>query len=232
MIYNYPEQLLADAGVMVIEHADFDGMERLSAVLGAQIMSTFDAPSQDVLGSCALIEEVMIGEDKVIKFSGCQRNEACSIVLRGSGNHILDEAERSLHDAICVLVSAVKNHRTIYGGGNAEMRMALAVQELANTVEGKQSLAIEAFAKALRQLPTIIADNAGYDSAEIVQNLRSAIANGDSEAGLNMFTGKVDNMKNLGITECLRVKEQALVSATEAAEMILRVDNIVKCAPR
>lgn len=131
LIYNYPEQLLADANVMVIEHADFDGMERLAAVLGAEILSTFDDPSSDVLGSCAKIEEVMIGEDKVIKFAGCQRNEACSIVLRGSGNHILDEAERSLHDAICVLVSAVKNHKTIYGGGNAEIRMALAVQDLA-----------------------------------------------------------------------------------------------------
>ena len=150
LIYNYPEQLLADAGVMVIEHADFDGIERLAAVLGAEILSTFDDPSSDVLGSCASIEEVMIGEDKVIKFAGCQRNEACSIVLRGSGNHILDEAERSLHDAICVLISAVKNHKTIYGGGNAEIRMSLAVQDLANTVEGKQALAIEAFARALR----------------------------------------------------------------------------------
>lgn len=150
LIYNYPEQLLADAGVMVIEHADFDGIERLAAVLGAEILSTFDDPNADVLGSCANIEEVMIGEDKVIKFSGCQRNEACSIVLRGSGNHILDEAERSLHDAICVLISAVKNHKTIYGGGNAEIRMSLAVHDLANTVEGKQALAIEAFSRALR----------------------------------------------------------------------------------
>lgn len=232
LIYNYPEQLLADAGVMVIEHADFDGMERLSAVLGAEILSTFDAPNPDVLGSCAAITEIMIGEDKMIKFAGCQRGEACSIILRASGSHILDEAERSLHDAICVLVAAVKNHRTIYGGGNAEIRMALAVQDLANSTEGKQALAIEAFAKALKQLPTIIADNAGYDSAEIVQNLRSAISNGELEAGLNMHEGKVDNMKTLGVTECLRVKEQALISATEAAEMILRVDDIVKCAPR
>lgn len=234
LIYNYPEQLMADAGVMVIEHADFDGMERLSAVLGAQIMSTFDDPdcSSEVLGSCAKIEEIMIGEDKVIAFSGCQRNEACSIVVRGSGNHILDEAERSLHDAICVLVAAIKNHKTIYGGGNPEIRMALAVSDLAKTIEGKQALAVEAFSKALHQLPTIIADNAGYDSAEIVQNLRSAIVNGDEEAGLNMFTGQVGNMRELGVTECLRVKEQALVSATEAAEMILRVDDIVKCAPR
>lgn len=137
LIYNYPEQMLADAGIMVIEHADFDGMERLSAVLGAEIVSTFDAPSQEVLGNCATIEEVMIGEDKVLKFSGCARNEACSIILRGSGAHILDEAERSLHDAICVLVSAVKNHRVVYGGGNPEIRMSLAVDELAKSVEGK-----------------------------------------------------------------------------------------------
>jgi len=137
LIYNYPEQLLADAGVMVIEHADFDGIERLSAVLGSDILSTFDTPDTAVLGTCGGIEEVMIGEDKVIKFSGCQRNEACTIVLRGSGAHILDEAERSLHDAICVLMATVKNHKIIYGGGNAEMRMSLAVDDLARGMSGK-----------------------------------------------------------------------------------------------
>jgi len=91
---------------MVIEHSDFDGTERLAAVLGADIVSTFDTPDSTKLGTCATIEEIMIGEDKVIKFSGCAANEACSIVLRGSGSHILDEAERSLHDAICVLTAA------------------------------------------------------------------------------------------------------------------------------
>jgi len=137
LVYNYPEQLLADAGVIVIEHADFDGVERLSAILGSDIMSTFDSPETAILGTCGSIEEIMIGEDKVIQFSGCSRNEACTIVLRGSGAHILDEAERSLHDAICVLVQAVKNHRIIYGGGNAEMRMSLAVDDLARTLSGK-----------------------------------------------------------------------------------------------
>lgn len=232
LIYNYPEQLMADKGVMVIEHADFDGIERLSAILGSDILSTFDSPETAVLGTCDSIEEIMIGEDKVIKFSGCQRNEACTIVLRGSGAHILDEAERSLHDAICVLIAAVKNHKTIYGGGNAEMRMSLAVDELANKLQGKQAIACEAFARALRQLPTIISDNAGYDSAELVANLRSEIFNGNVTSGLNMFKGEVACMRELGVTEALRVKEQALTSATEAAEMILRVDDIVRCAPR
>merc|ERR1712183_251692 len=232
LIYNYPEQLLADAGVMVIEHADFDGIERLSAVLGSDILSTFDDPEGAKLGSCDSIKEVMIGEDKVIKFEGCKQNEACTIVIRGSGGHILDEAERSLHDAICVLVAAVKNHKTIYGGGNAEMRMSLAVDELAREMSGKQAIAVEAFARALRQLPTIICENAGYDSAELVTNLRSEIVKGSLTSGLNMYAGKVDDMQKMGVTEAFRVKEQALNSATEAAEMILRVDNIVRCAPR
>jgi len=232
LIYNYPEQLLAQAGVIVIEHADFDGVERLSAVLGSEILSTFDNPNPDSLGSCDMLEEIMIGEDKVIKFSGCHKNEACTIVLRGSGQHILDEAERSLHDAICVLIAASKNHKTILGGGNSEMRMSLAVDELAKSMSGKQAIAVEAFARALRQLPTIICENGGYDAAELVTNLRSEIFNGNTSAGINMFAGKVDNMVTLGVTECFRVKEQALVSATEAAEMILRVDDIVRCAPR
>jgi len=150
LIYNYPEQLLAEKGVMVIEHADFDGTERLAAVLGADILSTFDTPETARLGTCSLIEEIMIGEDKVLKFSGCKAGEACSIVLRGSGSHILDEAERSLHDVICVLIAAVKNHLVVYGGGNTEIKMSLAVDELAKSVKGKKSLAIEAYARALK----------------------------------------------------------------------------------
>lgn len=112
------------------------------------------------------------------------------------------------------------------------MQMSLAVDDLAKSVAGKQALAIEAFARALRALPTIIAENGGYDAAEVVQNLKSEVFNGKKTSGINMFTGKVDCMQKLGVTECFRVKEQALNSATEAAEMILRVDNIVRCAPR
>ena len=232
LIYNYPEQLMAEKGVMVIEHADFDGTERLAAVLGAHILSTFDQPELHMLGKCELIEQQMIGEDKVIKFSGCKSNEACSIVLRGSGKHVLDEAERSLHDALCVLVQTVKNSKVVYGGGHTEVRMANAVERLASRVKGKEGMAIEGFARALRALPTAIADNAGYDSAELIQNLRAELNDGNPTAGLNMFKGVIGDMEKLGVTECLRVKEQALISASEATEMILRVDEVIKCAPR
>jgi len=139
LIYNYPEQLLAENGIMVIEHADFDGIQRLAAATGAEILSTFDSPerSEKVMGFCATIEEIMIGEDKVIKFSGCKRGEACTIVLRGASTHIVEEAERSLHDALCVLITTVKNRRVVFGGGNSELNMALEVEKLSKTVKGK-----------------------------------------------------------------------------------------------
>jgi len=140
LIYNYPEELLAQKGVMVIEHADFDGIERLAASTGAEILSTFDAPErgEQVLGACKRIEEILIGEDKLIKFSGTRKGEACTVVLRGASTHILDEAERSLHDALCVLNDTVKTSRVVYGGGNTEMKMSIAVDQLAKTVKGKQ----------------------------------------------------------------------------------------------
>merc|ERR1712151_122435 len=108
LIYNYPDQLFKENGVMAIEHSDFEGSERLAAVLGADIASTFDNPEETKLGFCKRIEEIMIGEDKVIKFSGCAQGEACTIVLRGASQHILDEAERSLHDALAVLYQTVQ----------------------------------------------------------------------------------------------------------------------------
>jgi len=136
---------------MVIEHADFEGIERLAVATGSEIISTFDEPERnDVLGFAQKIEEILIGEDRFIKFSGCKSNKSCTIVLRGSSKHILDEAERSFHDAICVLVNTVKNNRVLYGGGNSEMRMAAAVEKLAKTVKGKTAIAIEAYARALR----------------------------------------------------------------------------------
>ncbi|XP_050394168.2 T-complex protein 1 subunit beta [Patella vulgata] len=232
LIYNYPEQLFADAGVMAIEHADFDGIERLALVTGGEITSTFDCPDMVKLGTCDLIEQVMIGEDQLIKFSGVALGEACTVILRGATQQILDESERSLHDALCVLSQTVKETRTVFGGGSSEMLMADAVAKLAAKTPGKEAVAMEAFAKSLRALPTCIADNAGYDSADLVAQLRAAHTEGKHTYGLDMEQGVVGDMEALGITESFQVKRQVLLSAAEAAEMILRVDNIIKAAPR
>ncbi|ERN09244.1 T-complex protein 1 subunit beta isoform X2 [Amborella trichopoda] len=232
LIYNYPEELFADAGVLAIEHADFDGIERLALVTGAEIASTFDNPESVKLGHCKLIEEIMIGEDKLIHFSGVEMGQACTIVLRGASSHVLDEAERSLHDALCVLSQTVTDSRVLLGGGWPEMVMAKEVDDLARRTPGKKSLAIEAFSRALQAIPTIIADNAGLDSAELVAQLRAEHHKDETKAGIDVISGAVGDMEILGISESFKVKQAILLSATEAAEMILRVDEIITCAPR
>lgn len=232
LIYNFPESIFTENGVVSIEHADFDGIERLAAVTGGEIASTFDRPELVKLGHCAKLDEVMIGEDKLIRFSGCAGGQACTIVLRGASNHLLDEAERSLHDALCVLTETIKETRVVRGGGCAEMLMACAIDKEAITVAGKEALAMEAFSAALRQLPTIIADNCGLDSSGLVAQLRASHVKGDNFAGLDVRNGVIADMRSLGITEAYKSKLQVLVSAAEAAEMILRVDHIIKAAPR
>ena len=137
---------------MAIEHADFVGVERLALVTGSDIASTFDHPELVKLGHCDLIEEVIIGEDRLIRFSGVKAGESCTVVLRGATSQLLDEAERSLHDALCVLSQTVKEPGTVLGGGCSEVLMAKAVDEVAVVTPGKKALAVEAFARALRQV--------------------------------------------------------------------------------
>ncbi|GER38779.1 T-complex protein 1 subunit beta [Striga asiatica] len=206
LIYNFPEELFADAGVLAIEHADFDGIERLALVTGGEIASTFDNPESVKLGHCNVIEEIMIGEDKLIHFSGVAMGQACTIVLRGA--------------------------RVLFGGGWPEMVMAKAVDELARKTPGKKAHAIEAFSRALVAIPTTIADNAGLDSAELVAQLRAEHHKEGTSAGIDVISGSVGDMSELGISESFKVKQAVLLSATEAAEMILRVDEIITCAPR
>ena len=232
LIYDYPEQIFTDAGVVSIEHADFDGIERLAAVTGGEIASTFDRPDLVMLGECKLIDEIIVGEDRLIRFSGCKSGTACTIILRGASSHLLEEAERSLHDALCVLTETVKETRVICGGGCLEMLMANAIDLEVPKTAGKAALAMEAFSRALRQLPSIIADNAGLDSSELTTQLRAAHARGEKNAGLDVYNGCIGDMWELGVREAYKSKLQVLVSAAEAAEMILRVDDIIKCAPR
>lgn len=232
LIYDWPEQLFTDAGINSIEHADFDGVERLALVTGGEVISTFDDPSNVKLGYCDCIEEIIIGEDVMTKFSGVAKGEACTIVLRGATEQLLDESERSLHDALSVLSQTTVETRTVLGGGCSETNMSKAVDQAAQNVSGKKSLAIEAFARALRQLPTILADNAGFDSSELVTRLRSSVYNGLITSGLDLNKGDIADMRELGIVESYKLKYAVVSSASEAAEVLLRVDNIIRAKPR
>lgn len=232
LIYDYPEQLFTDAKINSIEHADFDGVERLALVTGGEVVSTFDNPERVKLGHCDSIDEVIIGEDVLIKFSGVAAGEACTIVLRASTEQGLEEAERALHDALSVLSQTTRESRTCLGGGSSEMVMSKAVDQAAANETGKRSLAVEAFARALRQLPTILADNAGFDSSELVSKLRAAIYGGMTTSGLDLNNGVIADMRELGIVESFKLKRAVVSSASEAADVLLRVDNIIRAKPR
>ena len=234
LIYNWPEQLFSDAGIVSIEHADFDGIERLALVTGGEITSTFDHPESVKLGHCDLIEEVIIGEDTLIKFSGVAAGQACTIVLRGATEQLLDEAERSLHDALAVLSQTVREPKTTLGGGCAEMVMVKAVEQESPNVAGKKAIAVESFARALQQLPTILADNAGFDSPDLIARLKKEIYRGKTSSGLDLLKagGGIADMREQGVIEAYKLKRAMVSSASEAAELLLRVDNIIRSAPR
>jgi len=232
LIYNYPEEIFANNGIMAIEHADFEGIERLAKALGADVLSTFDETDRVRYGFAGRIEETMIGESTVIKFSGLPAGEACTIVLRGASGHILDEAERSLHDALCVVSQTVGETRTVLGAGCSEMIMAKAVDDQAKLTPGKQSLAMLGFADALRKIPTIIADNAGLDSNELVTRMTAEHYKGNSTAALDIEKGEVGCAAKMKITESFKVKNSVVTYASEAAEMILRVDDVLRAVPR
>ena len=232
LIYDYPEQLMADSGINTIEHADFDGIERLALVTGAEVVSTFDHPEKTKLGHCDCIEEIIVGEDVMTRFLGVAEGKACTIVLRGATNQVLDEAERALHDALSVLLQTTSETAVVLGGGLSEMVMLKAVEQAAANQTGKKSLAVELFAFALRQLPTVLADNAGFDSADLVLKLRASIYSGIMTLGLDLNKGIIADMRELGIVELYKLKRTVVALAAEAAEVLLRVDNIIRAKPR
>jgi T-complex protein 1 subunit beta len=212
---------------MVIEHADFEGVERLAAATGAEILSTFDNPErkEEVLGYAEKIEEIMIGEDKVIRFSGCKKDEACTIVLRGASTHILDEAERSLHDALCILLKSIRNPRFIWGGGFTEMKVGSSLENISKKFEGKLSLSIASFANAIQRIPEILVENAGLESLFLLNKFRNSLKIGKIFC-LNIDNEDVLDAKQTGLIENTKLKTQIIISAVEAIEMIIRIDKM------
>lgn len=250
LVYDWPEQLLQDHHVMCIEHADFEGVERVAAAVGARIQGTFDGNSSEgyQLGACERVESVDVFGEEMTKFVGLPATgHAATIVLRGATEVLLDEAERSLHDALRVLSTLFLkgDARTVLGAGHAELMMAanvdcgLGAAISAGTVSGKTALAVEAFARALRALPLAIADNAGLDGTDVVGQLKllhanAALDNTFSLMGLQIggSGNGVGDVRQLGVIESYQLKRQVVLAASEAAEMLLRVDYIFREAPK
>jgi len=202
-------------------------MKKLAKATGAKIVSNIQEISKDDLGYAGLVEERTIGDDEMTFVERCKNPKAVSIMLRGGTEHVVDELERAMHDALCVVGVAVEDGTFVVGGGAAEMEVASKLRKYAPTVGGRGQLAVEAFADALEVVPRTLAESAGLDQIDTLVELRAEHEKGNKYAGLDVHTGKVSDMQKIGIIEPARIKMQAIGSAAEAAMMILRIDDVI-----
>jgi len=219
---------LAKKNIMAVKNLSSGDMEKLAKATGGTILASTKDVAADALGEAKLVEEVKIGDDKLVYVRDCKDPRAVTVMIRGGSDHVVDEAERSFHDALCVVRNAVEDRKVVAGGGAPEAETAKQLREYAVKVGGREQLAIEAYAEALETVPLTIAENAGLDPIDIMVEIRSKHAEpGNKWFGVQVRTGKITDMLAENIIEPLRVKQQVIKSATEAASMLLRIDDVV-----
>jgi chaperonin GroEL (HSP60 family) len=219
---------LSKKNILAVKNVSSSDMEKLAKATGASILASTKDISSEALGEAKLVEEVKIGDDKLVYVRDCKDPRAVTVVIRGGSEHVVDEAERSFHDALCVVRNAVEDQKIVAGGGAPEAETAKQLREFAVKVGGREQLAIEAYAEALETIPITIAENAGLDPIDIMVELRSKHSDPANKwYGVQVKTGKIADMFADNVIEPLRVKEQVVKSATEAASMLLRIDDVV-----
>lgn len=218
---------IAKAGILAVRRLKTSDLKRLARATGASILTTLDDITPESLGCAGIVEERIMAADEVIVVERCQNPRAVTILLHGGTEHSVDELERAVHDAVRVVGIVVEDGEYVVGGGAPEIALARDLREYAVTIGGREQLAVEAFARALEVIPRTIAENAGLDSVDALVTLRAAHESGKQNAGIDVSTGEAVDMEELGVVEPLRVKTQAISSATEAAVMILRIDDII-----
>jgi len=226
-IDDLAQHYLAKTGILAARRVKESDMKKLAKATGAKTVSNSQEISKDDLGYAGLVEERTIGEDEMIFVERCKNPKAVSIILRGGTEHVVDELERAMHDALCVVGVAVEDGTFVVGGGAAEMELASKLRRYAPRIGGREQLAVEAFADALEVVPRTLAESAGLDQIDTLVELRAEHEKGNKYAGLNVHTGKVTDMQKIGVIEPARIKMQAIGSAAEAATMILRIDDVV-----
>ncbi len=226
-IDDLAQHYLAKAGIFAVRRVKKSDMEKLAKATGASILSDLDEIKPEDLGEAGKVEERKIGEDKMVFITDCKEAKAVSILVRGGTEHVVDEIERGLKDALSVIAVAIEDGKMITGGGSAATEIALGLRDYAATVGGREQLAIEKFADAVEVVPRALATNAGIDPIDILIKLRKAHSEGKKYHGVDVFKGDIADMRENNVLEPLRVGVQAIKSATEAAIMILRIDDII-----
>ncbi|KUO39838.1 MAG: thermosome subunit [Candidatus Hadarchaeum yellowstonense] len=227
-IDDVAQHYLAKAGILAARRVKESDMEKLARATGGNCVTNIKDLSPKDLGTAELVEERKIAGDEMIFVEGCKDPRAVSILVRGGTEHVVDEVERAVHDAISVVSAAIEDGKIVAGGGAPEIEVAKGLRDYSESVGGREALAVNAFADAIEVIPRTLAENAGLDPIDILVQLRSAHEkNGGKNIGIDVISGKVLNTLEQGIVEPLRVKVQAIKSATEVTEMILRIDDVI-----
>ncbi len=226
-IDDLAQHFLQKEGIYAVRRVKKSDMEKLAKATGANIVSKLSELDKADLGQAALVELRRYQEDEMTFVTGCKNPKAVSVLIRGGTEHVVDEIERSLDDAMSVVAVSIEDGKMITGGGSTAVELALRLREYAATIGGREQIAIDAFASAMEVVPTALAENAGHDPIDILIDLRKAHKSGKVNAGINVFTGKVIDMLKENVLEPFRVGKQAINSATDAAVMILRIDDVI-----
>ncbi|MGQ9788905.1 MAG: thermosome subunit beta [Candidatus Hadarchaeaceae archaeon] len=232
-IDDLAQHYLAKAGIYAVRRAKKSDMDKLARATGGKVVTNLDDLTAKDLGYANLVEERKIGDDKMTFVEGCKDPKAVSILIRGGTEHVVDEVERGLHDALCVVGAAIEDGKYVVGGGAPEVELAKLLREYAETIGGREALAIDAFANAIESIPRTLAENAGLDSIDILVELRAKHEKSNGKYfGIDAYKGKIADMFTEGVIEPLRSKNQAIKSASEAAIMILRIDDVISASKR
>ncbi len=226
-IDDVAQHYLAKKGVLTARRVKKSDMEKLARATGGKIVSNISDLSEDDLGTAGIVEEKKISGEEMVFVRDCKNPKAVSILIRGGTEHVVAEVERAIEDAIGAVSSALEVGKIVAGGGAPEEAVARELREFAQSYSGREQLAILAFADAMEIIPRTLAENAGLDPIDMLVELRSAHEDENKTHGIDVSLGKIVNMKTKGVIEPLKIKTQAIKSAAEAAEMILRIDDII-----
>jgi thermosome len=227
-IDDMAQHFLAKEGILTARRVKESDMEKLARATGGRVTTDLADLTSEDLGFAGLVEERKIGDDKMIFVEKCKDPHSVAILLRAGLERMLDEAERAMTDALSVVSDVMETNGIVAGGGAVEIEVAKGLRNYATKVGGREQLAVEAFADAMEVIPKALSENAGLEPIDTLVELRASHDKPDGQyRGINVFTGKVENMREKGVIEPVVVKEQAIKSATESATMILRIDDVI-----
>jgi len=221
------QHYLAKKGIYAARRIKKSDIEALARATKAKIVSNLDDLNAEDLGKAGVVEELKVGDEEMTYVKECKNPTSVTILIRGGTEHVVDEIKRAMDDAIGDVASALKIGKVVAGGGAVEVELSKGIREFANSLSGREQLAVQAFADSMEIIPRTLAENAGLDPIDVLTELKSAHDQGSKWAGINVFTGKAMDAWKEGVIEPLKIKTQAVSSASEVAVMILRIDDVI-----